>query len=73
MVVVGEGRTPEMLPLVVVVVADETFRVVVVVVMGMVMICILRMCWIILDPGQLLKTMSNREHNLLLFRLLLPY
>jgi len=40
-VVVGEGQTPEMLPLVVVAIADETFRVVVVVI---VMIRILRMC-----------------------------
>ena len=67
---VGEGQMPEMLPLVVVVVADETFRVVVVV---MVMIRILRICQMILDPGRLLKATSNREHNFLLSRLLLPY
>jgi len=69
LVVVGEGRAPEILPLVVVV-ADETFHVVVVV---MVMIYILKMCWMTLDPGRLLKAMSNRECNLLLSRLLLPY
>jgi len=67
--VVGEGRALEILPLVVVV-ADETFHVVVVV---MVMICILRMCRMTLDPGRLLKAMSNRKRNLLLSRLLLPY
>jgi len=51
LVVVGEGRMPEMLPLVVVVVANKTFRVVVVVVIVMVMIHILRMCRMILGPS----------------------
>jgi len=73
-IVVGEGRVPEMLPLVVVV-AVETFRmVVVVVVMVKMMIRIqTRFLGLILDPGRLLKATSNREHNLLLSRLLLPY
>jgi len=70
--VVGEGWMSEILFLVVVVVADETFHVVVVV-MVMVMIRILRMCRMILDPGRLLKATSNRECNLLLSKLLLPY
>ena len=74
MVAVGKGRAPEMLPLVVVV-AVETFcmMVVVVMVMVMVMICSPMMCRMVLDSGRLLKAMSNREHNLLLSRLLLPY
>jgi len=76
---VGGGRGLERVPpavAVVVVVVDETFRmvvvVVVVVVKGKVMIRILT--WFqILGPGLTSKATSNRKHNLLLSRLLLPY
>jgi len=77
----GQGleRVPPTVAVVVVVVAvaviDETFRmvvVVVVVVKGKVMIRIPTR-FQILGPGLTSKAMSNREHNLLLSRLLLPY
>jgi len=68
-VVVGRGQVPRRIPPVAVVVV-ETSCMVGVVVMVM-MICSLMMCQTALDPGQLLKTMSNREHGLLLSRLLL--
>jgi len=60
---------------VVIVVATTCHRAaVVVMVRERVMIGILtRFLVPILDPGQTLKATSNREHNLLLSRLLLPY
>ena len=70
----GLERVPPAVAVVVVVV-DETFRmvvVVVVVVKGKVMIRILTQ-FQILGPGLTSKATSNREHNLLLSRLLLPY
>ena len=73
MVVVDGGQASEMLPLdVVVVVVVETWCVVVVMVMVM-RTCILTRYWIALDPGWSFKATSNREHDLLLSRLLLPY
>jgi len=72
----GLERVPPAVAVVVVVVVDETFRmvvvVVVVVVKGKVMIRIPTR-FQILGPGLTSKTTSNREHNLLLSRLLLPY
>ena len=70
-VVVGEGQVPKRFPLVAVV-GDETCRMMMVIVMvrGM-MICM--MIQIVLDPGQLLKAMSNRAQNFHLSRVLLPY
>ena len=66
MVVVGGGRMPGAIPLVaVVVVVVVTCRRAAVMVM-------IRIRILFLDPGQL-KATSNREHNLLLSRLLLPY
>jgi len=60
-----------MLPLVVVVVVVRTWcLVVVVMVMVKGMMIRIRM---ILDPGFFSNATSNREHNLLLSRLLLPY
>ena len=75
MVVVGGGRVPEMLVVVVVVVVVvETWRLVVVIGIGIgMMIRSPMMCRTALDPERLLKAMSNRVHNLLLSRLLLPY
>ena len=71
-----ERVPPAVAVVVVVVVVDETFRmvvvVVVVVVKGKVMIRIPTR-FQILGPGLTSKAMSNREHNLLLSRLLLPY
>jgi len=67
--VVGGGRPSEMLPLDVVVVV-ETWYVVVVMVMR---ICTLMRYRMVLDPGWSFKATSNREHDLLLSRLLLPY
>ena len=69
--VVGRGQASKMLPLGVVV---ETWCVVVVMVMVMVTrICILTRYRMVLDPGWSFKATSNREHDLLLSRLLLPY
>jgi len=70
MVVVDGGRASEMLPLDVVVV--ETWCVMVVMVMVM-RTRILTRYRIVLDPGWSFKATSNREHDLLLSRLLLPY
>ena len=69
-----ERVPPAVAVVVVVVVVDETFRmvVVVVVVKGKVMIRIPTR-FQTLGPGLTSKTTSNREHNLLLSRLLLPY
>ena len=73
----GQGleRVPPAVAVVVVVV-DETFHmvvvVVVVVVKGKVMIRIPTQ-FQILSPGLTSKATFNREHNLLLSRLLLPY
>jgi len=76
MVVVDGGRASEMLPLdvvvVVVVVVVETWCVMVVMVMVM-RTRILTRYRIVLDPGWSFKATSNREHDLLLSRLLLPY
>ena len=63
-------RVSEMLPLDVVVV--ETWCVMVVMVMVM-RTRILMRYRIVLDPGWSFKATSNREHDLLLSRLLLPY
>jgi len=71
MVVVGGGQALEILPLGIVVVV-ETWRVVVVIVMVK-RIRILMRYWMVLDLGWSFKATSNREHNLLLSRLLLPY
>ena len=60
----------EMLPLGVVVVVVETWRVVMVMVMRIRTLMRYRM---FLDPGWSFKATSNREHDLLLSRLLLPY
>ena len=76
MVVVSRGRAPGMVPPVVaVVVAATCYRAaVVVIVRERVMTHILtRFLVPILDPGLTLKATFNREHNLLLSRLLLPY
>jgi len=70
MVVVDRGQASEMLPLDVVVV--ETWCVMVVMVMVM-RTRILMRYRIVLDPGWSFKATSNREHDLLLSRLLLPY
>jgi len=73
MVVVGGGRASEMLPLGVVVVAVvvvETWHVVMVMVMR---ICTLTRYQMVFDPGWSFKATSNREHDLLLSRLLLSY
>ena len=62
-------------PVAVVVVVAVTCRRAAVMVMVMVMVMVKVMIHIrilFLDPGQL-KATSNREHNLLLSRLLLPY
>jgi len=71
-----ERVPPAVAVVVVVVVVDETFHmvvvVVVVVVKGKVMIRIPTR-FQILGPGLTSKATSNREHNLLLSRLLLPY
>ena len=67
---VDGGRASEMLPLDVVVV--ETWCVMVVMVMVM-RTRILMRYRIVLDPGWSFKATSNREHDLLLSRLLLPY
>jgi len=68
------GQASEMLPLGVVVVVVETWRVVMVMVMVMVMrIHTLMRYRMFLDPGWSFKATSNREHDLLLSRLLLPY
>jgi len=78
-VVVSGGQAPGMVSpvvaIVVVVVAATCHRAaVVVMVRKRVMTHILtRFLVPILDPGLTLKTISNREHNLLLSRLLLPY
>ena len=72
MVVVDGGRASEMLLLDVVVVVVETWCVVVVMVMVM-RTRILMRYRIVLDPGWSFKATSNREHDLLLSRLLLPY
>ena len=65
------GQASEMLPLgVVVVVVVETWRVVMVMVMRIRTLMRYRM---FLDPGWSFKATSNREHDLLLSRLLLPY
>jgi len=72
MVVVVGGWASEMLLLDVVVVVVETWCVVVVIVMVM-RTRILTRYWIVLDPEWSLEATSNREHDLLLFRLLLPY
>jgi len=75
MVVVGGGRASEMLPLGVVVVAVvvvETWHVVMVMVMVM-RICTLTRYQMVFDPGWSFKATFNREHDLLLSRLLLPY
>jgi len=82
-VVVGRGRVPGMVPpVIVIVVVVATCRravvvvivVIVVIVRVRVMTCILTWFLVLLDPGRtFLKAMSNREHNLLLSRLLLPY
>jgi len=73
MVVVDGGRASEMLPLdVVVVVVVETWCVVVVMVM-VIRTHILMRYQIVLDLGWSFKATSNREHDLLLSRLLLPY
>ena len=71
---VDGGRASEMLPLdvVVVVVVVETWCVMVVMVMVM-RTRILTRYRIVLDPGWSFKATSNREHDLLLSRLLLPY
>jgi len=70
-VVVGKGWVLKRFPLVAVV-GSETCRMMMVIVMvrGM-MICM--MIQIVLDPGQLLKAMSNRAQNLHLSGVLLPY
>ena len=68
---VDGGRASEMLPLDVVVVV-ETWCVMVVMVMVM-RTRILTRYRIVLDPGWSFKATSNREHDLLLSRLLLPY
>jgi len=65
------GQASEMLPLgvvVIVVVVVEIWRVVMVMI-----IRILTRYWMFLDPGWSFKATSNREHDLLLSRLLLPY
>ena len=67
---VDRGQASEMLPLDVVVV--ETWCVMVVMVMVM-RTRILMRYRIVLDPGWSFKATSNREHDLLLSRLLLPY
>jgi len=76
-VVAGEGRAPEMIPLVVVAVAvavvDETSCMMVVVVMARGMMIHILIIQMVLDPGQLLKAMSNRVQNLYLSEVLLPY
>jgi len=64
------GQASEMLPLGVVVVVVETWRVVMVMVMRIRTLMRYRM---FLDPGWSFKATSNREHDLLLSRLLLPY
>ena len=61
---------------VIVVVVVATCRRIAVVVMVRVRVMIRILTWFlvpILNPGRTLKATSNREHNLLLFRLLLPY
>ena len=65
------GQASEMLPLgvvVIVVVVVEIWRVVMVMI-----IRILTRYWMFLDSGWSFKATSNREHDLLLSRLLLPY
>jgi len=72
MVVVGKRHVPEVFPLVVnVIIASETFWVVVVVVM--VRIHIWSLLTRLLLSGRLLKAMSNRTQSLHLFGVLLPY
>jgi len=73
-VVVGGGRMPGAIPPVaVIVVVAVTCRRAAVMVMVMVMVKVMiRIRILFLDPGQL-KATSNKEHNLLLSRLLLPY
>ena len=70
-VVVGEGWALERFSLVAVV-GGETYRIMMVIVMVRgIMICMT--IQIVLDPGQLLKAMSNKVQNLYLFGVLLPY
>jgi len=64
---------PERVPPVVVVVIVATFRKVAVVVMVKGKVMMMIRIQTILDPGRLLKATSNRERNLLLSRLPLPY
>jgi len=69
--VVGEGWALERFSLVAVV-GGETYRIMMVIVMVRgIMICMT--IQIVLDPGQLLKAMSNKVQNLYLFGVLLPY
>jgi len=70
-VVVGKRQVPEKFPLVAIVV-DETCHMMMVVVMVRGMM-IHMMIQIVLDPGRLLKTMSNRVQNLHLSGVLLSY
>ena len=68
-VVVGEGQAPKRFPLVAVVVGETChMMMVVVMVKGMMIRMMIQM---VLDPGQLLKTMSNRAQNLHLSGVLL--
>ena len=69
LVVVGKGWAPERFSLVAVV-GSETCRIIMVMVMGMIICMTIQM---VLDPGRLLKAMSNRVQNLHLSGVLLPY
>ena len=78
MVVVGRGQVPGMVPPVAVVVAVTCCKAAVVVIVVVVRVRVMThilTCFLvlILNPGQTLKAMSNREHDLLLSRLLLSY
>jgi len=69
--VVGERWALERFSLVAVV-GGETYHIMMVIVMVRgIMICMT--IQIVLDPGQLLKAMSNKVQNLYLFGVLLPY
>jgi len=72
-VVVGKRQAPERFPLVAII-GSETCRIMMVMVIVMARGIMIHMTiQMVLDPGQLLKAMSNRAQNLYLSGVLLPY
>jgi len=72
--VVGRGRAPGIVsPVVAVVVAATCRRAAVMVKVKVIAIFRILIQFLLLDPGLTFKATFNREHNLLLSRLLLPY